>query len=557
MLLLSSLITSPQDIETLAEILESPEAIAARPVLHVAGLPAWARESGDTGAVDRLRRAVDAAAREIWSGGWSGADGVYLTAEDLEWDLVWGPTNPWDTGLGRLLGRPPESGFPVRTTAAQARAFQRSRTGTLCLGYGCSTLVGPTDGAGTLWFLVDGRWMVLSTDLLVARAGSGGDSSADGGLHLLLPPARADTVPAAREIIARRGTAAGAAAWRDALSAPSAEPDAHLFSSGLESGGAWIDPLRAAACAENRAASGPSRDRTRALLRAASPRPTTEALAAARDLSDEAFGHRELQGGVTGTLRLDTESVGATFAGGRLATLTMGGSPVTPGPRAQGFTQTDRDLRFLETTSAAWFTGLRVRGVHETAHIDGVLDLQTTAFALDSVAGVSLNFRASHPDHAAAHDGLPGLGGLRHAPLELPLRDSAAPAPPLTGAVMAADGTVAEVTILPATRDGDPEEMSVSVAGVAVRVDLPAAAVWIATAHPGALVPLAFTFGRRPAGDGYRDSWFPLGHHTEPPSPGPSRYSVSYRILPGPNPPVSTRVDQDLAVEIDGFTVRV
>ena len=106
MLLLSSLITSPQDIETLAEILESPEAIAARPVLHVAGLPAWARESGDTGAVDRLRRAVDAAAREIWSGGWSGADGVYLTAEDLEWDLVWGPTNPWDTGLGRLLGRP-------------------------------------------------------------------------------------------------------------------------------------------------------------------------------------------------------------------------------------------------------------------------------------------------------------------------------------------------------------------------------------------------------------------------------------------------------------------
>ncbi|HKK48880.1 MAG TPA: hypothetical protein VJ932_07260, partial [Alkalispirochaeta sp.] len=271
--------------------------------------------------------------------------------------------------------------------------------------------------------------------------------------------------------------------------------------------------------------------------------------------SPDPFRNRELQGGVTGSLRLDTESVGAVFSAGRIAGLTTGEAALTPATRAQGFSQNSETTRYLETVSAAWFTGLRVRGVHEVANLPGTASVGITTFAMDQLPGLVMNITAQRSSSRGAE------AIMRHALLEVPLYDIADTSRPRTGAILESSGDVREIAILPQLDDGlrdgaDPVEWSIGAVGL--RVDLAEASLWIIAAHPGAVLPICFSLGARAVSGGVRVSWYPMGferHRTA--DPVCARWSVSYRIVATDQNSaalVSPRVEPDVAAEIDGFT---
>ncbi|MFW5828005.1 MAG: hypothetical protein ACOCU4_07930, partial [Alkalispirochaeta sp.] len=228
--------------------------------------------------------------------------------------------------------------------------------------------------------------------------------------------------------------------------------------------------------------------------------------------------------------------------------------------RAQGFSQTSETTRYLETVSAAWFTGLRVRGVHEVAELPGTARVGLTTFAMDQLPGLVMNITVRR-----LSDSLPD-GIIRQGLLEIPLYDDLSVE--RTGAILESSGTIRDVAILPQLVERSPNRIDPvewSVRGVGLRVDLSEASLWIVAAHPGAILPVPFSLGARPIPGGFRVSWYPTGferYATKIPATSVAQskcreWSVSYRILATTGDAgsiVSPRVEPDLWDEIDGFT---
>lgn len=583
MVILSSRISTKDDltlfVHTVDELFQIADAHDTLPlILHLVGLPSFI--SGDRSATDEVSRLREICARErvqLWNGGYAGAPGDHLTTEELAWDLTWARTNPWDSGLARLLETAPAADFPALVTdrhAGQLRGEQMSHQGPLCLGYATDTLAPPAGGPRQLWFLEDGTWTWL-TSLIVSLSERTdvppvSPSAPADCVHLILPGSSATKITSrkmAATLDEHRATAVSTMPARRATATP---PRGTFFHSGVDRRGRWLRPDRAAAVARIRGSQAVSRERTAAMLRAAAGVPTSLPDVDPTSASHDPFQNRELQGGVTGRLRLDTDSVGALFSAGRLAGFTYGDTALTPPERSQGFLQTSDTTGYLETLSAAWFTGLRVRGVHEVAEIAGVLRLGITTFAMDQLPGLALNItvaRCGEPPQSEVGEqdrdrGQQAETLLRHAALEIPLYDTSNSLTALGGAVLDSTGEVREITLFPQpavelSERASPLEWSVGATGV--RLDLPAASLWIITAHPGAALPAPFLLGARSIPQGTRISWYPVGFERSPLDADRHclKWSVSYRILAverDSGKPVFPRVEHDLAGELDGFT---
>jgi hypothetical protein len=580
MIILSISVQSVEDISTLTSGLEKCRSANLGAIVHVAGLSRLVGSFGsdadreaDRGrvALDALRDAITETGSSVWAGGWSGITQRHLSQDELEWDLTWSITNPWDTGLTRLLGVVPECVFPLEISGSQAYALSRSRIAKkhlLCLGYrtpvpgaAIDSAVGAAGGdgeaavtegnaTGHLVLCAQGAWSVLPT-VLLGQSGDGNDSVGSDAAIIHAMPSRSspDTPPFPSRHEDNR-------AWRDTLAetgeATTGAPDSPgYFTSGLPAP-RWADPAIMAARARLRASRRPSRERTRTIL-ALDPAPAVTGKG-----SSDPFQNRELQGSVTGSLRLDTETVGAVVLEGRLAGLTMNGSPLTPPVRSQGFFQTPETVTYLETVNAAWFTGVHVRGVHETASFGDIATVETTIFAHDDIPGITLTHRVTvRADFPA--------DALRIALMETPIveipGDSATPDPGrggrvlstgIAGATAGSDGSITECSVDGTAEGSSPWQWARD--AVALRLDLPAASVWIAAAHPGATVTAPFSLGIRPTRSGLRLVWHPLGFAPGRNEPFLRRgsWTVSYRITSSDAPLL--RVEDPIAGEIDGFT---
>ncbi|MEX2443287.1 MAG: hypothetical protein WD492_06770 [Alkalispirochaeta sp.] len=528
-------------------------------ILHPVGLPSFpAREPGAADGVARLREIAARTTVHLWNGGYAGAPGVHLTAEELAWDLTWARTNPWDSGFSRRLQTSPTTDFPVLLTAVQAGQLgedRMSEQGVLCLGYAGYTLAAPTSGTHRLWFLEGGRWKWLTSHVVTAFQGPPRHVVEPDGIvdcvHIIVSGGPGNDMEAVRA--GGRWASSVGTEKPPALRPAPSPPRGTFFHSGIEGGGRWLPPGRTAAVAVIRASRAVSRDRTAVLLRAAAGVAPPPGGGEAPATGHDSFTNRELQGGSSGALRLDTDSVGAVFSTGRIAGLTYGKAPLTPAVRSQGFLQTTTSTRYLSTTSAAWFTGVRVRGVHEVAEIPRHVRLGITTFAMDQLPGLVLNVVAEGP--VSVEETV-----VRQGVLEIPLCDIGDASTTLTGAVMDSSGRVREISVfphLPNTLSDSESPLEWTVGAVGLRIDVPAASIWLIAAHPGAVLPVAFALGAREIPGGYRVSWYPVGFERDavPDDSICSRWSASYRILATDrNSVVSPRVEHDLAEEIDGFT---
>jgi hypothetical protein len=597
MIILSISVQSIEDISTLTAAIEACHRANHPSVVHIAGLsrlvgtfPDADPSEADRGnaALAALRNAVEETRSAVWAGGWSGLTQRHLSQDELEWDLTWSVTNPWDTGLTRLLGVAPECIFPLEIAVAQALALKGSRIAKkhpLCLGYPSSvpggtavpsgdsrrggtsvpggesgqsgaSVPGGTSvpggaapdratGTGHLVVFADGQWHTLPT----IRFGENADGATGGG-----PDARIiHTAPAhvAAGDPSVFGESRETRSWRESLvetarldeGAPDGVELPGYFTSGLPAS-RWADPEVMAGRARRRAARRPSRERTRTIL-AVEPAPAVPAKG-----SPDPFFNRELQGSVTGALRLDTETVGAVLLEGRLAGLTVAGAPLTPSVRSQGFFQTPETITYLETVNAAWFTGVHVRGVHETASLGGFATVETTLFAHDDVPGITLTHRVTvHRDFPAE---VSRIALMETVIAEVHGAPSNVLSTGMTGAIAGSDGSTRECAIDVTAAGAYPWEWARD--AVALRLDLPGTPVWIAAAHPGATVTAPFALGVRPTPSGLRLVWHPLGFALNPGDPFLRRgsWTVSYRIT-GTEAPI-LRVEDPVAGEIDGFT---
>ncbi|MFO8041638.1 MAG: hypothetical protein R6U25_00425 [Alkalispirochaeta sp.] len=563
-------------VDEISRIAEAGETVPL--ILHPVGLSSFI--AGDRSATDEVSRLHEICAREsvqLWNGGYAGAPGDHLTAEELAWDLTWARTNPWDTGLTRLLGTAPTADFPVLVTdrhAGQLGTEHMPHQGPLCLGYAADTPAPPAGGPRQLWFWEDGTWTWLTSLILGVSEETElppVDSIAPADcVHLILSRSSAAGITSRGTPAALRDHRSPAAPAMPPRRVAATPPSGTFFHSGVDRRGRWLKPDRAAAVARIRASRAVSRERTAAVLRAAAGVATPLAETEATSADHDPFQNRELQGGVTGRLRLDTDSVGALFSAGRLAGFTYGDTALTPLERCQGFRQTSRTTGYLETLSAAWFTGLRVRGVHEVAEIPGDLRLGITTFAMDQLPGLALNITAERGVASVQQEGRENVHDqeeqaealLRHAPLEIPLYDMGDSFTALRGAILDSTGEVREITLFPQpptelSERTSPLEWSVGATGV--RLDLPAASLWIIAAHPGTALPVPFLLGARSIPQGTRISWYPIGFERTALDADRHcrKWSVSYRILATGQDtkiPIFPRVEHDLATEIDGFT---
>ncbi|MFW5693971.1 MAG: hypothetical protein ACOCYB_02295 [Alkalispirochaeta sp.] len=533
-------------------------------VLHPVGLPAFV--SPDRPIADgiaRLREVAGRTAVQFWNGGYAGAPGTHLTAEEISWDLTWGRTNPWDTGFARCVAVSTTTDFPVLLTEVQAHQLTQNREphhGMLCLGYAGYTGAPPPSGPHRLWFHGGGRWKWLRSHVVPLTRPSPEPSDAPVDcIHVVIPAGSRGGGELIRREIRELPFSGGAI--DSVLKDASSPPRGTFFRSGLEDGGSWLRPSAAAAVADARRSPSVPRDKTAAVLRAAAecspPRQRVSPGERKGDVSThDPFRNRELQGGITGSLRLDTDTVGVTFLAGRVAGFTLGDAALTPAVRAHGFRQTTQTTHYLETVSAAWFTGLRVRGVHEVAEIQDTVRMGITTFAMERLPGLVMNI-ATHRLSAAI-----GEEPRRRGLLEVPMMDRSDASAPRTGAILTSSGHIREISLIPDLEQpiadaSSPIEWSVGAVGL--RIDLLEASLWIIAAHPGVVLPISFSLGARAIPGGFRVSWYPIGFERAPTSLDPrcNRWTVSYRILAVERHsvfPVSPRVEPDLSEEIDGFT---
>jgi hypothetical protein len=555
MVLLSSRISTTDDLTTFVHFVDLVSKKLNRDetaplVLHPVALPSFpAPDRAAADGIARLREIMARPAVHLWNGGYAGAPGVHLTTEEIAWDLTWARTNPWDSGFSRRLEANTTADFPVLTTAEQARQLGNDQVpphGPLCLGYAGYTLTGPPSGVQRLWFVENGQWKWL-TSLLI-----GPSTTSDGANETTRDPVDCLHIVVTDKLDLSSLPSAPVGPEMPALRQSTEPPGATFFHSALGRGDSQFSPQRAAGVAGIRASQNVSRDRTAAILRAAAGISAPGAGIAPG--GHDPFRNRELQGGVTGSLRLDTDSVGAIFAAGRIAGFTYGDAPLTPPVRCQGFSQTEAGTRYLTSISAAWFTGIRVRGVHEAAQLTGIARLGITTFATDLLPGLALNIAGE--DQGDIEEPL-----LRRALLEIPLHDLDGALHHLTGAILDSTGQIREIDIFSNLSETVPDGASPlewSVGAVGLRVDLPAASLWMVAAHPGAALPVPLVLGARAVPGGVRISWYPVGfeRNAVPRARICPRWSVSYRILAvdrGSPAPVSPRVEHDLVQEIDGF----
>lgn len=545
MLVLSSHLNTDSDLDSFLSALIDLLEAGMRPVLRPAGLPLLFEEEPQTAAaIRRIAERVAEDGLEVWNGGWAGADGDILTPEEFSRELEWGLRSPWESGLATLLGVRPAAAAPLRMTDRQAQLFAGD---VLVAGRRDTRAEG--DAARSVQVFARGTLRSGSVRLLHVDARS---------------PLTAERRAAALEAERAAGDALDTAGWLASLPDVPAPPPGFWQ---LGAHRAWLRPAALAAAVQLRAATSASRERNRRVLRAASGR--TEQPASYHATANPA--ERELQGGVTGALSLEGEGIDARFNGGRLAALLRNGVRLTPELRAQGVARSETDLRFLETLSGAWFTGTRVRGVHETAVISEVLQLETAIFATDGVPGLTCSFTLQ-PDAA------PASGWDLCAPLELALLERAAGAEAegngaLDLAILEADGS-SRRTQLPLTAADDPmtaDPQLHMIPASAVTLNLPGGPLTLRVVHPGAPVSIAFVFGLRRVARGRRAAlrlvWYPLGcGRLTPDAAGElpliasgrdwQAFSLNYRIdAAAGTPPL--RCEPQLAGEISGISVEV
>lgn len=572
MVILTVRVSISDDIARVCRLVDEVTELSLRPIVHIAGLSAWREQQpAPPPELSDLATRLSSRAIPLWNGGWSGVAGGELTPEELRSELGWSQSNRWGSSFPRLLDLRAELDFPMGCTAHLALATDRHRPSTdgpLCAGYQIDHPSMPAPaGVRPLWFLSDGRWSYLRSLFVRDELPTGIENRGFDVVHLHTNGG-ADTAEALLAQIPSE--VFSDLNWRDLLRPSENPPDgAALFSAGGAPRPHGMDPALLTDITATRGGSGSAADRTRRVLTLLDHEHPEAATNSDRRASITAgpnrFENRELQGGVTGELHLDTEDVGAVFHGGRLGGFTLRREGATPLERCQGYIRYRRagvlrpwEHRFMETGTSAWFTGLRVRGVHEHGALDDVLELDTTVFALEDHPGVHLNFRV------AVNQTLPPK--LAEAVLiEVPLADREWTGTPVTAAVEHRDGSMSTTTLLPATvSPAKPEEAQGSHRlywGRALRIDLPAGEMWIAAVDGNADPIIPFTVGWRPGPCGVRLVWYPLGHQFSASDPAlePRTWTASYSVSSARDGgarqiPDGVRL-RELSAELDGFSI--
>lgn len=540
MLVLSSHLRSAPDLEAVLTAVDNLAEDGTRPILRLAGLPLLVeREPSVARAVEQLARRITDGGLELWNGGWAGADGDLLTAEEFSRDIEWGVTAPGESGLVDRLGQRPVATAPLRMTDRQ---LQLLAGGPVVAG--SRNVSAPSDAPRQVYVLT-GEGLRLG-ELVLLEVSDDRPLTAERRASLASTGAvRSDT-----------------RTWLGTLaSAP--PPAAGLWHLGGHR--MWMRATGLAAAARLRAAESPSRERNRRVIRAAAGMPENAPPAPA---STNPGADHELQGGVTGSLSLAGEGMDARVSGGRLAGLSAPAGLQTPPLRAQGFIREESRLDFLETVSGAWFTGTRVRGVHETAHIPGVLRLEAVLFAADGTPGLSISYTL-YPEPVGAERASAAMVGTSAArdsqslyvPMEVALAEYPVPVPDLSVTVYEADGVPHSTTLPPPdpSRLPGPDPQLARIPATAITLDLPGGPLTLRVVHPGAPIMLPFLFAWRGTTAGREDRtrlvWYPLGCGTPRlfAEADLASVSLSYRLEASAAVP-ALRCEPQLAGEIRGVS---
>lgn len=411
---------------------ERPD-LAGRVALH---LPAPASVSPRAvSAFSSLARSQEEGALLLWSGGWSGAPGAFLSRRELEGELepeprTGGASGPETAGLAALFPLPPRVFFLRGLTPLQVEDLGRERGALFCGGYRQRPLQGEV---APLWFFGDSRWtwrpsLVLDPGRpLPAPLGPVPGGSSPPLVHLVLGPGdlpRSASDPARalqavlhlpEAVLPSPGAVPTEEPRRDEPASGQEPPRAGLLPS------FFADPLPLSGQADLFLAAGTAAfwrgwssqtpgNPEKVLLSLSpygeSPRPPARRTPIAR----KHLPPGDFQSTTEGHLMMEEDSLTFRFASGRLAGITWNAPtstpPLTTVPRrAQGFCleQAGRTptVTYLQTRHAAWFSGETARGVEEVARMDlggTSLEFHTSAALRTGKPGLSLSFLASFPE---------------------------------------------------------------------------------------------------------------------------------------------------------------
>ncbi len=566
MILLSSSGRSIDDLAVLMGCVDLFADAAVRPVVHCASPLSPPETAAQRSTVDDFSRACREGSVAVWSGGWSGARAHLLLSDELRWELAWSRTSDEGTGFLQLFGVVPECYFPHSPTRGQVERLAEG--GAVCAGYGVDSPAATlTPGEiHDLWFFHKERWGRLRS-LFVSAAATDLSVPANGFdvTHLVLPRDDDGTVqmPEAStvELIKRLSAAGGDGPWTERLQTDAA-PRRILFGDGRPTPSRWTSPDEIARLISVRNGRTSHRERTRRILSIAAdpwePRATSNEAMASSLPREDRFQGRDVQGGITGKLSLDDEETTVHFAAGRFCGLSKKGDRVVPLRRAQGFVQYHAQrrgpvryrTRYLETETAAWFTARSIRGVRETAVLDGVFHLESTAFVVDASPGLILNFAVTRLD--SPPDDLYRLG-LLEVPLvtlkeeravEASLLDPKGATTPFQLGMRRDDARRTRGAV------GPSEEAAV---GSAVRLETERGPLTVAAIDPRGEAVVPFCFAVHRGKEGAHLVWYPFGLIRSPHDAvfHAAFWTATYRLILGEDDSID--VANRLRTEIDGF----
>ncbi|MCG8481425.1 MAG: hypothetical protein MI724_20190, partial [Spirochaetales bacterium] len=519
-------------------------------------------------AEDFSRRCRDGSVT-VWSGGWSGARAHLLLSEELRWELAWSRTSDEGTGFLQLFGVVPECYFPHSPTRSQVERLAESSA--VCAGYSLNSPAAVLTPGEILdlWFFRDRRWGRLRSLFVSDEAGEAAlpvPADEFDVTHLVLPFGDDGTVHMPRAstvgLVKRLCAAAEDGPWIECLRTEDA-PAPLLFGDGRPTPSRWTTPEEVARLISVRNDRTPHRDRTRRILSIAA-NPSASHGAEGDDATageiprEDRFQGRDVQGGITGKLSLDDRETTIHFAAGRFCGLSRKADRVVPFRRSQGFVQYRASrrgpvryrTRYLETETAAWFTAQSTRGIRETAVLDGLFHLESTAFVVDDSPGIILNFAVTRLDSSP--------GGLhRLSLLEVPL-------------VTMDEGCVVEASLLDPKGEATPFRLATGVGvtgrargdagpieeaavGSAVRLDIESGPLTVSAIDPRGEAVVPFCFAARRGDDGAFLVWYPFGliRSSDDAIFRTSFWTATYRMTLGEDGPRD--VTGSLRSEIDGF----
>lgn len=440
-LLISLSCTEPDTVPFLSELLHDIR--RDRPELPIIlHLPAVVLGTTDAATRRHLSRFVvdEIVDRKmtLWSAGFSGAALDLLTADEKEKERTWAISNRWKWGFQDVfgVGSTDVRYAPLRCTVADLAWLIRTETMS-CTGWGTVSegMVTPgvirLIGTGPLPGHRPGhrgeKAGISDLSTLMIRPTAEGAPELPrrpGGwpdlFHLILPRSGIDRLS---------GTASGVLSllsdFEDLKLDTVLQPESPECSEEQEwPDGAvitpWVPPylpvrepvvLAALSHSRRRKATSPDDRYYRTVLLAAADRnlkgQQIQNATERPDTYDAPAKLWELQGDVLGRLTVQENPIQAVFFAGRLAGWASDGRDL---PRAQGYTRRTIDghqkTQYLQTETAAWFTGDRTRAVREIASLDGCFTVETTSVVLDDIAAVIINQRFARTGPA---DGITGI----------------------------------------------------------------------------------------------------------------------------------------------------